>query len=285
LLGIWSENTTPAPKAFNVTISSALIQGNIRGAGTAECSDGIGLVGVNGARILGVHIKDQTNIAPPGGGETTGLNIVQCSDVEVEGLRVETDTAITNRMQNAVKLSGSNNIVFRGGSQTGVSDTPILYDATLGAECSDIRIEAFRGGTDDETWGNLVKMTFAAQNVAVSSTVTLLPVGAAGMDGSPLPCPGRVVAMTVRGGSGQVFTGNYTFKTLAAGVEQTTLNLTQAGLVTVSGASQGRAKRGSASAAQYAAGALIAATLTTDGSWTATHDVYVDVWIDIGLKV
>lgn len=293
LLGIWSENNVPGSEAYNITIDGVVIEGDIAGAGTTECSDGIGFVGVLGGTIRNVLIRNQTNIAPPNpGAETAGVNIVQCTDIHVEGVRVETDTGIANRMQHAIKLSGSDRVEIKGCSQSGVTgistmsvtSSPILYDTTVGAECTDIRVEGFAGANDEETWGNLVKLTYSAQNVPISATTTLLPVGATGMDGAPLPCAGRVVCMTVRGGAGQVFTGTYTFKVLAGGVEQTALNLTQAGIATVSGASQGRTKQAARAATQYAAETLVAATLTTNGSWTATHDVYVDVWVDAGLK-
>lgn len=284
LLAIWSENNYSGAEANNITIDAPLIQGNFRasGGGSATTLDGIGLIGCKNSQIISPVIKNVANVAPAVGSQSVGINLVGCDGVSVINPNIVDDTGGANRMQYGIRLNGSTNIEIKGGQISG-AQTQAIYKDPANAS-TNVRIEGVRGATDDETWGNLAKFTFTSQNVGASTTTTLLPSGGAGLDGAQLPCPGRVVALTARGAAGQVFTGNYTFKCLVDGTEQTALNLTQAGMATVSGASQGRTKRASESAAQYAADKLVAATLTTDGSWTATHDVYVDVWVDLGLK-
>lgn len=288
LASIWSENNSA--EAINIVIDRPRIEGNYRGAGTASSLSGIGLIGVKNSQVVSPVIYNVGNVTPASGSQSAGLHIVECEGVEIINPIVIDDTGAADRTQFGIRINAGSGVTVKGGKISGVSDTAI----TKVNSPTDVRIENVTGAEPDETWGNLVKFTFGAQNVGASSTVKMLVSGEAGAEAAVVPCAGRVVAVSVRASDGQVFpatAGNY-FWTRINGVEETNLRITGAGATgtqadyaTVDGSSQGIAKRAADDAVQCAAGDRLSVLVTTDGSWTAGHDAYADVWFDLGLKL
>lgn len=276
LLAIWSENNFPGSEAQDIRVIEACIRGNIRGAATVECSDGLGLVGIRGLTVRDVTARDQCNIVPPGGAETVGLNLVDCEDALVENFRCFNDAAITNKMQHAIKVYGSDRVTIEGGTQTNVTSTPVLKVATN----SDLAIERFYGGVADEDWGEITHYVFSLQNVPNSATTNLLALGEAEIDKYLFDEPGRVVGLGVR--CSAATTGSFTISALVGAVAQTPLNITQA---LMAGGADYLKERSAASAPQYAQGSRLEVTVTTDGTGLPnTNDIEVTVIVDHSYK-
>ena len=280
LAAIWSENNYSGSEAQNIIIDAVTIQGNFRGAATASSLQGIGLIGVKSGQVISPVIRNVGNVPPAGGSNSAGLHIVECDGISIINPTITDDTGAADRTQYGIRVNSGTNIDIRGGAISGMATSPIVQVNSP----TNVRVESVRGADTDQSWGNLVRYTFALQNVAASSTAKLLVAGEPAAEAAVLVCPGRIVAMSARAGDGQVFAGNYTLQCRSDGVVQAALDLTQAEFSTVSGSSQGISKRASASASQLAAGANLSVIITTDGSWNAGHDIYTDVWVDVGMK-
>lgn len=302
LLGVWSENNQAGSEATNVDID-VLITGNIAGVGTTQCSDGIGLIGVYGGKVR-AQITNQTNIAPPAGAETVGLNIIQCTDIDAY-VNVKTDTGIANRMQHAVKVSGSSRVELRGWQQgvTGISalapsvSTPILFDTKFVApadralvENYDVVVDGFGGGNAASTWtlnyggghsdnslpSGLIPLKFTLANVPASANTNLLTLGGNGFDKEILPSHGRLVAVSAK--SSAAVTGLNSIAATVSGVAQTGLNLTAADFA-ATGVSAVKSVEGK-DAVQSAAKGTLEVKASTDGTWVNTVDLEVTLWFD-----
>lgn len=301
LLGVWSENNFTdefdTSIARNIDID-VLIKGNIRGVATTHCSDGIGLIGVQGAKVKALIIN-QTNIDPPSGADTVGLNIIQSSNVEAN-VHVTTDTSIPNRMQHAVKFSGSHDCELRGRQSgvTGLSDqavisSPILFDTTPVAQASvsNIVIDGFQGGDAASDWtdggytggsvtglslpSGLIPFKFTYANVPTNAAaLSFVTTGGNGIDKEILPCAGRLVAITAR--SSATPTGLTTIAATVSGAAQPLLNLAAADFTSQVASKNVEGKL----AVQSAAKGTLEVKVTTGGTWVNTVDLEVTLWFD-----
>ena len=131
--------------------------------------------------------------------------------------------------------------------------------------------------------GQLIPLTFMQDAVAASQTDVQLPVaevnaGAGNaIDGYVMPFAGEVVAITGRL-SAAATAGTLTIGPTVGGTEKSALTQT----VTTGQSPRGTAARGTAS---FAAGDLVGAEITTDGSWDGTTaDLAVTVWVLVYLE-
>ena len=175
-----------------------------------------------------------------------------------------------------LRVVSSTNVAFEGGQFTGTFTDPVSLDGAS----TKVRIAAVGAGTLDHSWGNLTRYTFALLNIPTGATTALLADGYTGIDVSLLPCAGRVVATSIR--MSAAGTGNFTFKVLVAGVEQTGVAITQADF---GGGAQATKKISAPTALQGASGAQLTGTITTDGTWVNTVDALVHVFVDHGMKL
>lgn len=293
LLPVWSENNYPGSEARDVILDDVYARGNIRGAAVAECSDGIGLIGVQGVRGRAT-IVDQSNFDPPAGAETVGVNVVSCSNVDLD-LNISTDTGIANRMQHAAKLSGSTGVKLRGRQSgvTGLSDmsptvsTPILFDTTASAtaENTDVDIAEFDGGAAASNWSTnygggdtscsapaaLVPLKFKFTNLAAAASNQMLTVSG-DHDKEVLPCAGRLVGVTAKATN---ITGTLSIAATVAGTSQSACALTEADFAANVAAKQTEGR----DCLQSAAKATVEVIATTTGG-DATNDLEVTLWFD-----
>ena len=124
----------------------------------------------------------------------------------------------------------------------------------------------------------LVPLTFMQDAVAASQTDVQLPVaevnaGAGNaVDSYAMPFPGRIVGISfVLSAAGSA--GTLTIGPTIGGTEQTDPTLS----VTTAASGYDTARRDTT---RFAAGALIGAEITTDGSWNGTSsDLAVTVWV------
>lgn len=302
LLGVWSENNFTDENDTSIARSidiDVLIEGNIAGDSFTDCSDGVGLIGVNGATVK-AHIVNQTNIAPPSGAETVGLNIIQSSNVKAD-VQVTTLTSIANRMQHAVKLSGSHDCELRGRQSgvTGLSSqaaivSPILFDTSpfVQAQCTNIVIDGFVGGDAASDWtaggfgggsvtglslpSGLIPFKFSLSNVPASANSNLLTVGGNSFDKEILPCAGRFVGVSAR--ISGAATGLNSIATTVSGAPQPLISLVTSDF-NATGVSASKMIEGKL-AAQSAAKGTVEVKINTDGTWTNTTDVEVTLWFD-----
>lgn len=131
--------------------------------------------------------------------------------------------------------------------------------------------------------GQLIPLTFMQDAVAASQTDVQLPVaevnaGAGNaIDGYVMPFAGEIVAVTGRL-SAAATAGTLTIGPTVGGTEKSALTQT----VTTGQSPRGTAARGTAS---FAAGDLVGAEITTDGSWDGTTaDLAVTVWVIVYLE-
>lgn len=293
LLPLWSENNYTGAYAKDVHLDGFYARGNIRGAAVAECSDGLGFIGVQG--LTGTaRIVNQSNIDPPVNAETVGLNLISCSKVDLR-VMIETDTAIANRMQHAVKLTGSSNVKLRGSQfgVTGISDmsptvsTPILFDTTNAAtaENIDVDIAEFDGGSAASNWtsnygggdtscsvpASLVPLKFKFTNLPAAATSQLLTVSG-DHDKEVLPCAGRLVGVTAKATN---ITGTLSVAATVAGVSQPACALTEANFAANVAHKQSEGR----DCLQSIGGATVEVTATTTGG-DVTNDLEVTLWFD-----
>lgn len=126
--------------------------------------------------------------------------------------------------------------------------------------------------------GQLVPLTFMQDALAASQTDVQLPIaevtaGAGnGVDGWVAPFAGEIVAISARL-SAAATTGTLTVGPTVNGTEKTDPTLS----ITTAQSAYDTAPRGSA---QFAAGDLIGAEITTGGTWDGTSaDLGVVVWV------
>lgn len=290
LAAIWSENNTGETRARNISISDVHVEGNYRGAANASSLAGIGLIGVENSRVSNVVMTNVGNVAPASGSQSAGFNIIECDGITVSDFSVTDAGTSANPTQYGFRIAGGSNITIMDGNIDGVAIAPI-YRPAGGSAPTNVRIENVRGAVDEETWGNLTKVTFALQNIPDSSATKLLVVGEPGAEAAVMPASGRLVSMSVRGADGQVFTGDYSFQCRINGVSEPSLNCVSSGatgsqgtFATADGASQAVSAQSAGDAPQVDCGGLVSVIAVTDGYWNAGCDAYADVWIDVGMK-
>lgn len=286
LRAIWSENNFTANRAYNITIVSPVIIGNVRGAGTVETKDGIGIGGVVGCRIIAPEIRNVGNITPPSGSICAGIHVTADSaNVRIIAPYVVDDTGAGVRTDYCIYLNDVDDITISGGDISGGSDGQLFIQTDpLKGTVTNLRTFDLRGEADEYTWADgIVPYRFQMTDIAASITNSaMLSEGYAGMDDLPMIAAGRIVGFAVRLSAG-IGAGNISFNVFGNNVEQTSLAINQTSIGT--GGVRATKRQTAAAATQLSADHNIKVLVTTNGSWApTTADAVATVYVDHGMK-
>jgi hypothetical protein len=279
---IWTENNITGSEAVNVSIVGNTLLGCVSGAGTIECKDGIGLIGIKGAVISGNTIRNISNIVSVG--DTTGitisgsLGVTVVTDVTITNNIIIDDTAAANRNDYGIRVTLGDGLTIYGNRISGASIAQISIAAS---NTSDIDCYANPGAELDYSWSQIWTTPFWKDNLAASSTHNLAPSGWAGDYEIPMPCNGVLVGVTARL-SAAISAGTITIKSYTNSVERTNLQVVNADFGGGAIATKTIASQDGVVVTQ---GQRIRVEAVTDGSWLpTTDDLFVSLTFDIGKK-
>jgi parallel beta-helix repeat protein len=280
---VWTENNIAGSESVNVSIVGNTLLGNVLGAGTTECKDGIGLIGVRGATVKGNVIRNISNIVSVGdcvGIQVSGsMGITVAEDIEIEGNIIVDDSGIANRMDYGIKITLANRIRVVGNRVRGASVNQINIAAS---NVTALACFGNPGAEEDYSWsGCLATMPFWRDNLAISSTLPLYPSGWTSEIELAMPCSGVLVGIVVRL-SAAISAGTLTVNPYTNSVLRTNLQVLNADF---GGGAIASKRIATESGVVVTAGQRIKVEVVTDGSWApTTADIHVSLVFDLGQK-
>lgn len=279
LRSIWTENNTVGAEAENVVVVGNTIRGNVRGAGTVETKNGIGLIGVIGGVIQGNTLFNVGNFAPPAS-TCCAINIsnTPTSDIVISGNTIIDDTGAANRTDNAIEIAAGTRISVVDNYISGMSGDAITYTA---GTCSHLRIDRNIGGQGAYSWGSSTTLVFTKANLAAGATVNADPAGYTHDPDVIMPCAGRLVGMAVRL-SAAISAGNITVTPYSNAVARTNLQIVNADFS--GGAAYATKVITATDGVTIAAGQFIKVEIVTDGTFApTTTDAFITLVFDTSM--
>lgn len=278
LRGIWVENNDVGTETDDFQAIGNRIRGDVSSYG-GETYQGIGVIGVKNAKIIGNNIRNVGNFNPSS--DTNNGILVSASFSSTDMVDVIENTCIdttgnANRMEHGIKLTAGTNLRVIGNTISGASVSPISVNS---AAVSELVCHSNRGAQGIYSWGTTTTCQFKISNIAGTATNALSPVGYTDDFDVAFPFPVRLVGVCVRI-SESITAGTITFKTFTNGTQRTNLDVTNADF----SANAGIKTIDVTSGVIIAAGQRIRMDVTTSGFTPTTCDAIATLILDTDSK-
>lgn len=282
---VWSENNQTGSESRDIVVSNNTFLGNVYGvAGGSYGKYGVGLIGVKGASVIGNTFRNISNYNAPGSDRTAivvsaSAGVTTAEDIEISGNTIIDDTGHADRTEYGIDIVTGTRVRVHHNNVSGAATAQIRVSAS---NTTDVSVHSNPGAEGSYSWGNTIRATFKASNLAATNTLALTPDGYADDTEIVFPSPVRLVGIAVKItatiGGGTISVNPYTNSVLRTGLQVVNADFSGGTIATKAIAIN------HTDAVTIAAGQRARVDVVTSGFSPTTEDIHVTLIFDTDMK-